>query len=451
MKEYSFPYDAGIAVGLIPANKIKYGIPGLVECYNCKISKEGLDEYVAMTNPFVGIPAGTVWPYPQVFKTTIGIFVATETAIYKADDSYVLSAMITGLPAGNVWEMADYFQYQIWTNGVATVVRDAETGVFYLKGMAHPIESICNYNGQLIAGGFGGDKGNWVAWGGIGKIDLDNLLSDVDRTNVSGFMPMPFRGDVYRVKKLGDKIIIYGSDGICALTAGSLYKSYKSYTTFGREDIFTFGIAGKECVGGNDSIHMFIDNSGYIRAMDKSGGHHLLGYINYTTNFTDEIKILYDENLAEFYITDGNRCYLYTTGLSEIYQCPSGIVRVGSTLYGTSYDGSDLSAYMTTNSFSIMTESIKTVQTVEASVRGVNLQGAVDYRYNKSTTETFTRSMLKNMSRHGIFTPMVSGVDLRIHIRSSSFVGFSLDRLMIRYKMTDKRSIRGPYAEQPGL
>lgn len=446
MKEYSFAYSEGLALGLIPSDKIKRGTPGLVEAYNVKITKEGPDEYEAITNPFVGLPTVT-WPFPQIFNTKDGIYIATQTAIYKANSAYIVESMISGLTAGNLWEMADYTQYQVWTNGYVVVVRDAETGLFSQYPIDHTIESVCDYNGQLFAGGLGDDKENFVAWSNIGKVYLDQLLSRTDRSNTSGYMPMHFSGSVYRVKKLGENIVAYGTNGIGAIVPGS--KPYKTMTAFGRKDLFNFGIAGKGCVGGNDKFHMFIDNYGYIHMMDKDLKHSVIGYAPYIANFADDIVILFDELKNDFYISDGSICYLFSAGMSQIFQCPSGIVRQGSVLYGVTYDNSDVSAYITTNSFDIHTRSIKTVQTVEAGITGVTPQGAVDYRYKHS--EAFTRGMLKNISRHGVFTPMISGVDLRVHISSPSYIGFSVDELIIRYKMSDKRSIRGPYAEQSNL
>jgi hypothetical protein len=446
LKEFSFAYNEGLALGLIPSDKIKRGTPGLVEAYNCKITKEGPSEYEAITNPFTGLPEVT-WPFPQTFNTKDGIYIATQTAIYKANSSYVVTSMISGLTAGNLWEMADYTQYQVWTNGYVVVIRDAETGVFAQYPIDHTIESVCDFNGQLFAGGLGDGKENLVAWSNIGKIYIDKLLSNEDISNTSGYMPMHFSGSVYRVMKLGKKVMVYGSNGIGALLPDA--KPYKTTTAIGREDIFNFGIAGKGCVAGNDKMHMFIDNYGYVHLIDKDLKHNVLGYAPYIANFTDEIVITFDELKNEFYISDGVICYMFSAGMSQVFQCPSGLIRQGSVLYGVTYDSSDVSAYITTNCFDMNTRSIKTIQTVEASITGTTPQGAIDYRYKHG--EDFTRGMVKNLSRHGVFTPMISGVDLRVHIKSPTYVDFSVDQLIIRFKMSDKRSIRGPYAEQPNL
>lgn len=447
MREDSFSINKSLMLGLIPSDKYRRNDVGLVEAYNCRIVKEGVDSYTAITNPFTGLPACT-WPYPQIFNTVDGIYIATETAIYKANSSYYCSVVCSNIPAGNLWSMADFMVYQVWTNGVATVIRDTETGIFAVHSMTHPIETVCNYNGQLIAANFGDDKENWVAWGGIGKVDIDNLLTNADRTNTSGFMPMPFRGDIYRVMPLGDKIVVYGARGISALKPGSI-KPYKTMAQYGREDIFPFGIAGKGCVVGDENIHIFIDNFGYVHALSKDGKHNKLGYAPYIATLTDEIVMSYDKLKEEYYVSDGTDSYMFSSGLSRIYQSPSGIVREGSTLYGTTYDDTDQSAYITTNSFNMLTDSIKTVQTVEAMITGVNLQGAIDYRFQPN--EAFTRGMMKNLSRHGTFVPMISGVDLRLHLYSSTYVDFTLDSAIVRFKLSDKRTIRGPYAQPTEL
>lgn len=447
MREDSFSIDKSFAVGLIPDEKVKRNIPGLIEAYNCKITKGGIDEYVEITNPFTGLPACT-WPFPQVFKLIDGIYVATETAIYKADSSYVCNAVLTGIPAGDIWQVADFMVYQIWSNGVATVIRDGETGNFSIYPMTHPIGTLLNYNGQLIAANLGDDKENWVAWGNIGKVYLDKLLNNEDRSNTSGMMPMGFHGEILTAKKLGDKIMLYGAEGISAIKSGSV-RPYKTMSEFGREDLFPFGIAGKGCVAGDDDLHVFIDNFGYFNAIDKTGKHNRLGYSNYIANLTNEIVINFDKLKEEYYISDGSRCYMFSSGMSEIFQSPSGIVRQGSVLYGVTYDDADETAYITTNTFNMFTDSIKTAQTVELMLTGTGVQGAVDYKFQPN--DSFTRGMMKNISRHGTFVPMISGVDLRLHVSAGTYVGFSLDSAVIRFKLSDKRTIRGPYAQPTEL
>lgn len=447
MREDSFTIDKSLTIGLIPDDKYKRNMPGLVEAYNCKIGKVGVEEYELITNPFVGLPTVT-WPYPQVFKTWDGIYITTQTAIYKANSSYVCTLLLDNIPAGNTWEVADFMIYQVWSNGVCTVVRDAETGLLSIYSMSFPLGTICNYNGQFIAANLGDDKENWVAWGGIGRVELDTLLSKEDRSNTSGFMPMGFSGDIYTIKKLGDKIIVYGAQGISAMKPGSI-RPYKTMAQFGREDLFDFGIAGRNCVAGDEKIHTFIDNLGYLHAMDATGKHSRLGYKNFISNLDSEIVITQDVLKSEYYISDGSRCYVMATGMSEVFQCPSGLVRQGAALYGTTYNAADTTAYITTNSFNMMTDSIKTVQTVEAMMAGTNLQGAIDYKYQPS--EAFTRGMVKNISRHGTFVPMISGVDFRLHLKASTYVDFSVDTAVIRFKLSDKRTIRGPYAQPTEL
>ena len=460
MREFSFIYEEGLIVGLIPSEKVRRNMPGLIEAYNVRVEKEGIAPYTPITNPFVGVPGGTAWPYPQVFYTKRGIMVATETAIYSVDDSYILTPVISGVTAGNIWTLADYDSYQVWTNGTVTVIRDVSLALYGSVGMTHTIESVCDYNGQLVAGGLGTGKENWVAWSDIGSATLTTLLSDIDNKNTKGFMPMDFRGDIYQVKKLGKGVMVYGANGIGYI--------HPAQTTFGKMALFPFGIGGKGWVGGDENKHLFIDLYGYVHIIDASLKHTLLGYSNYINTLVGDIVVTFDPITNDFYISDGTLSYLLTItesdtmslsaggfksgehkGLSEVFQCPSGITRVGGLLIGYTYDNADRSAYITTNSFDIQTRSIKTIQTVEASVGSTSVQGAIDYIYRPE--QAFTRSTLKTLSSSGIFTPMVSGVDLRVHIEVADYTDFFLDSLTIRYKMSDKRTIRGPYAEPKNL
>ena len=451
MKEFNFPYNEGLHVGLLPNDRFRRNIPGLLECYNMKVDESGLVPYVAIIDPLTGAPTYS-WPYPQLFDTTIGIFAASETGIYEADSGYNLTAKITSLPVGDIWHMADFYDYQVWVNGATCVVRDTTTGVFSVETLTHIVESVCNYKGQLIAGGFGGDKGNWVAWSGIGKTYLTELLDKEDQTNITGQMPVGWFGDVYCVKRLGEYVMVYGSGGVSALRPIS-----SPVTGFGLRVMLQHGIAGKGCIGGDKHRHIFVDTEGYLWSATENIEFRTvelkkLGYKNFMTNLgAADIVINYDKLEKEFYISDGVRTYLLSTGLSEIYQLPSGIVRVGSGLYGALHEAvdADTSAFFTTNSFDMNLRAIKMISVLEIGCTGSGMQAGVDYCYN--TLGSYTRSTLKDVNAKGVVSPVVSGVDFKVHVTAPLFSAFEVDSLLIRWKLNDKTAIRGTYGNQGNM
>jgi hypothetical protein len=153
-----------------------------------------------------------------------------------ADSSYACTPLVTGLTAGRRWELADFGPYQVFANGAIVVYRDTTTGNYGQEAsMTHNIESLCAYNGQLVAGGLGSGYQNFVAWSDIGSATLTSLMTP-DIKNVRGFMPMDSRGSVLKVKKLGKGVMVYSTDGISYI--------YPAGTTFGKENI-----AGMEYLG----------------------------------------------------------------------------------------------------------------------------------------------------------------------------------------------------------
>lgn len=462
MKEFGFMYDEGLRIGLIPSEKVRRNQPGLYEAYNVRVEKEGIAAYIPIVDPFTHSLTFGDWPFPQLFYTKRGIVLAGQTALYSVNSStFALTSLITGQQAGNLWTLADYDTYQIWTNGVVVVYRDVVSGTYGSESlMTHVIESVCDYNGQVIAGNLGTDKKNWVAWSEIGNVVITNLLSVIGVGNTKGYMPMAFPGAIYQVKKLGKGVMVYGADGIAYLPA--------THTTFGRVDMFEFGIGGKGWIGGNDKIHLFIDTYGFVHTIDSTLKHITLGYSNYINDMDNDIVVTYDALKNDFYISDGHIGFILTStdsdsmsmtasgfkssnhvGLSEIFQCVSGLFRIGGNLYGYSFDGLDLSAYITTNTFNMQTRGIKTIQSVESSINSISAQGAIDYIF--ASNESYVRSTLKNINKQGTFMPMISGTDFRVHIKVADYTDFFVDMLSIKYKMSDKRNIRGAYGEPKNL
>ena len=439
MREYSFIFDEGLKVGLLPKEKIRRNEPGLIEAYNIRIAENGVLPYEAITNSFSGLPA-TVWPYPQVFYLKRGIVLTTGTQIYTADDSYVCSLVGT-FAEGGLWSCADYGDYQVFANGAVVVYRDTTTGTYTQELlMPHTISSICDFNGQVVAGNFGTGMTNWVGWSDIGSSTLTQILSP-DIKNTRGFMPVGFRGAIQCVKKLGKGVMVYGTDGVSYIMPAS--------TTFGKQDLLSYGIPGRGFISGDDKIHLFIDSYNRVHTIDANLKHNILDYSNYIVNLVNDISITYDTLLSTFYISDGVRCYRLEKGLSEIFQSPSGIARVGASIIGKTYDDTDVSAYFTTNTFDMQNRSIKFIQTVEASINTLTAQGAVDYAY--TIAESMLRSRLRTINKKGVFTPGVSGVDLRVHIVAASYIGFALDYLVVHFKNTDKTTMRGPHAEPTNM
>jgi hypothetical protein len=104
----------------------------------------------------------------------------------------------------------------------------------------------------------------------------------------------------------------------------------------------------------------------------------------------------------------------------------------------------DYTAYIVTDVLDMGIRGIKTITGLEIASEGnVTLQAAVDYRFRSG--DSFTTGTYKTVSKSGTVAPIVSGIDFRIRVKASSYSGFNLDYINVRWKAVDKRLIRGMY------
>jgi hypothetical protein len=185
--------------------------------------------------------------------------------------------------------MADFGEYLLFANGKINLIRNPTTGVFSTDdGTIFPLaKSICEHRGRLILGGpknypeSGKDYSNWVAWS-----DINNLAfiktTDLDqaRQNLSGYMPMPWEGNVLKVEPLNDKVIVYGDNGITALVLRSLDLAS---STYGQEDVHDVGLKWQGSMTTNGkkdgkTIHYFVDATGWLYELGDDLQPKRLGY-----------------------------------------------------------------------------------------------------------------------------------------------------------------------------
>jgi hypothetical protein len=336
------------------------------------------------------------------------------------------------------WHVADFGTYQLWTNGTYTVVRGADR-LFAIQALPYHISSMCNYRGRLVAGGFGGDYANFVAWSKIGRVgDLTKLLQPEDITNESGYMPIPFAGNVLSVKEMVEAVIVYGSEGIVAL--------YPAQQTLGMKVISHTGISGRDVVSGDIYSQMYTSVDGRLyRLRTGKLTPELLDYKEFIGAMTiANIVTSYDDSLDDFYISDGTSCYLMSPyGMSKIMDAVTSVCTINGVLHGIRTRGSDTSGYITTTMFDFGMRAIKTIMGIQIDGEGTSLTAGVKYRFGH--TDSFTTSTMKAASSIGSVTPIVSGVDLKLKVASTSYTTFKLDELNVRWKLSDKRNIRGIY------
>lgn len=143
-----------LARGLRPSKRVPRNAKFLIKCEGAvgldgilqvidDLENDRVDTSVEITDSF---------PYPQIFVLNNFILLCDETNIYEYDGT-TLTLVIGPVAAGSLWSVVEFFDFLYLTNGVVSILRDPMDGT-YATTTDYPIcQSLCDFNGQIIAGG----------------------------------------------------------------------------------------------------------------------------------------------------------------------------------------------------------------------------------------------------------------------------------------------------------
>lgn len=264
---------------------------------------------------------------------------------------------------------------------------------------------------------------NWVRWSNIGSLDFTIGLD-----NVAGERPMDWPGQVYKIKKLGSNIVVYGANGISLLTPHGV--------SYGLTNISKIGLKGRNAIVGDSITHFFISSLGDLYKFDTE--LQKLGYQEYLAPMNSPI-LSYDERTKIIYICDGNLGYVYATENGSFGIGPSNITGIGY---------QDERSYVATTSlvnipiFEIWTDIIdfgtrgaKTIHSIEFGIDATeDLQAAIEFRVNKS--QSFFRTPWTIVNPAGISYIFCHGIEFRVGVQANSYTYLELDSLSIEGRIT---------------
>lgn len=386
-----------------------------------------------------------IWRY-HIFKMLI---LSTATAFYEIESDWSLTELVTSLTTGDVWDIANFGSYALAANGNAMVERNTTTGNWAALTSSADIPrvlTLCNFKGQCIGGNvkttWHGCSTNSLVWSEIGSIKFAPT-----KLNTAGFRNISWPGDILRVKRLGDTVIVYGEEGI-----GVLVPVNEPAPTFGFKNVMNVGIPAKGAVGGDEHVHVFVDEEGYLWIMTEGQAPKRLGYQEFFSALTAaSIVVAHDPSEQEFYISDGSTSYLLTPyGLCETYQRVTSAVRISNTTHGPFSSGSDTSFTITTDTLDFGIRGFKTLATVELGVDtgGVSQAVQVGTQQRANKTGAFSSLSYINTSPNGVAMPIRTAEEFRVSVKAAAYGGMNLDYINLRVKLVDRRSIRGLYAMQ---
>jgi len=280
---------------------------------------------------------------------------------------------------------------------------------------ADPMDFSLSISGDYASAG---KRLSWVKWPRIGTLDFT-----IDKSNRAGEMPMDWPGSVTGLRKLGDRIISYGSNGVSILTpAGKM---------FGLNTIHKTGLLGRDASAGSDFVHFFIDKVGRLYQFDTA--LKLLDYREYLASLTNPVLTLdMEEHLL--YICDGTNGYIYSPDSKSLGKGPPNVSGIGYQ-DGTQYAVAP--AAVVTPAFEICTDiydfGTRQFKSVFMLNFGTNLSGqlqaAMDFR--RDITDSFTTTPWVDVSERGWAKITRKGSEFRFRARLASYEYFELDRFEV--------------------
>jgi hypothetical protein len=421
----------------------------LTDCFNLIPRAQGLVSVPDISHPITAVSVNHPWP--QIFLGHKHWVCCTQDKIYTINANWSLTLQLdldiyyNSFPNApkETWHFADFFDYVVLTNGGVTVVYNPDTTIWeYNDGTTLPtLGTVLNFKGQIIGSGrdtvvgdpktvFGETTSNFLMWGGIGSANFV-----VDQSNVKGYRPMPWTGEVYKIMALGDNIVVYGASGIAICKFNN--------TVLGIVKLLKYGIASRDAAGGDDETQVFIDTEGNLRKITPESISEPMYKEFFSTMLGREIVVTHNSLQNEFYITDGVRSFVLTKqGLGETFQAPTTLDINAGILVGVYTDLTDTTASIVTDSLDFGTSASKTIDIVEVGCNTtLDVEVAISYKLNHKST--FQTTPWRTTNPNGIVVVPINGVEFKIHIRCSSYSNLKINFITLRVKFDDKRFIRG--------
>jgi len=262
-------------------------------------------------------------------------------------------------------------------------------------------------------------KANWVKWSNIGDLDFT-----VGKDNVAGERPLDWKGYVYAVKKLNDRVVVYGQNGVSMLIPVDV--------AFGLKAVYRVGLKSKHAVAGDETKHFFVDNSGQLWKLSDS--LQMLGYSEYLSEMLDNIVLSYDKLDNQLYICDGSVGYVFDVVTGSLGKCSPNITGVD---YQSGVQFVTASADITTDPFEVCTDiydlGIRTSKTIFSLEFGTNLStglyAAIDYR--RDIAASFTRTPWYSVSSIGKVFITAYGREFKIRVKTLEYEYFELDYIKV--------------------
>ena len=411
-----------------------YIVPAVEEDYNLETTEVGIGPYEPITLLEEIIPT---WPFPWLGGGADMLFSITKEGattgsldVWEGTSSSPIGDLT--FPSFTMYDIPDMAVFDTYRVMVGTFGVLSGIGTELTSDTDIPkARSCCNYKGQLILGGildswYDCDE-TFIAHSNIGDVTMEP-----DWKNEAGYRPINYVGTIYKVRRLGEVVAIYGQKGIAFLT-GVTYPA----PTLSTKEIAKLTMASPAAADGGLNWQVAVDSSGYLWFVTEKGAERV-GYKDALSTLTlSNVVVRYDGSKDRIFISDGVKCFLMTrTGLTQVYQIPSGIGTYQDTGYFMGVEDTE-DYLMKVGPFDFGYQGLKTVYTVESNTGDFI---SVDVPISGS----FTTVKTVPINDVGVCTPVVSGSSFFITVTGDNYNVYP-NHILLRWKMSDLRSMRGYY------
>lgn len=301
-------------------------------------------------------------------------------------------------------------------------------GEIFSKGASSRVEVVISLKPPLTI--IEGVRKNWVKWSNIGSADFT-----IWKDNIAGERPLDWKGWVYEIKKLGNKVVVYGENGISLLAP--------SGNTYGLLSIHKIGIKGRQAVAGNSKIQFFVDRTGQLYSLgetvmkssmfDASIYPEKLDYSEYLAGLND-LVLSWDELNNLLYICDGMSGYVYSLDSKSLGSGPVNITGIGTqdgNLYVTAANVIEIPTFeLCTDIYDMGSRKNKTISSIEIGTNAAHdLWVSIDYRLDKAGT--FSSLPWHRVNPSGTVTIPCFGVEFRFRLKMTTYEYFKIDYIKI--------------------
>ena len=261
---------------------------------------------------------------------------------------------------------------------------------------------------------------NWIKWSNIGSADFT-----IWKDNVAGERPLDWKGSVYAIKKLLNKMVVYGENGV------SYFLPIEKY--FDLLTIYRLGLKGKSAVAGDEKTHYFVDTAGQLWILGET--LELLDYSEYLADLGSNTVLSWDVKNSLLYICDGTSGYVYSPRSSSLGKGPVSITGIGSqdglmcvvapaTIVTPVFE-------ICTDIYDMGTRKNKTIFEIEIGTNIIGtLQVSIDYR--NDFRAAFSQTDWKDVSKRGNCFLTALGREFRIRAKIENYEYFEVDYIIAK-------------------